>query len=55
MYYDIYHIKINFKGQVLNQANILKTKVYASLNDKDREITILKVRDYFRTNRIKFL
>ena len=48
VYNNNYHIKINFKGQEYNQTNILETKIKASIDDKDKEITILEVRDYFR-------
>ena len=48
MYNNNYNIKINFEDQELNQTDILETKIKASINDQDKEITILEIRDYFR-------
>ena len=54
VYYDSYHIKINFKGQEYNQTNILETKIKASIGNQNKEITILEMRDYFRNKYFEF-
>ena len=53
MYNNNYNIKIKFEDQELNQTDILETKIIASINDQNKEITILEIRDYFRIKHFK--